>query len=564
MVKNNVFEFANSEIVPYTVKMETIMAEEKKSIEVKTISEKTIKVGAFGIDLEVPISGVTEWASKIGKSTFTTVIMRNVLKWQTKNATEEAWESLGRSSEILGLAVQHYMQQGAVPRDVVESLNQAIALDAENPPASTYSSTFVLPAERRLQLAWDALEKSQKTSTPLKSFGEFLSDNAQLRDAIYSESERTWRKIEQVRRLVLSQVKTWANGESFDESMAWKVMAPEAMEIAKRFQLLTDHPWTTSEAYGEKTTVFGQSIRKEAWLKEKWADAVEKVNKKSFRLNDFQDTVDYIDITRWVKKIKAMDGQHVIAQLKVNEDAWESPHAVAMALTTSGTAAELKEWIQLSKKKWKSEGRLFDVNLSHPSVANNTLMDQILSMTPKLAKPGMANVLIEEGAILNRKERCGPGQSEYALLMNSMSESTYEEAKEWVKWLGEKMVSPGLSFNSVGQNELASAITYKKINWAGALLAAPGADSRSLDLHGNDFAHYWSIYKNSKTDDSRAIIIGEPAFEALEKAMPKSEQTIQRDANFWLQIDEKLGRLGSIGEQKSKPASEAAIKNKIR
>jgi hypothetical protein len=538
-------------------------AKPEKEFTVSSASAKSIKVGLFGVDLEVPIGSITDWAKKMGKNVLTTVVVRGILKMRVRSATEDAWDCLGRSSELLGLALQHYMQQGAVPREMVQSLNKAIAQDAVNPPASPYGDVFILPAERRLQLAWQAMEESQKIAMPLKSFGEFLNENPELRDAIYSESARTWKKIEKVRSLVFSQVRTWADNQDFDEELAWMHLAPEAMNVAKRFQLLTDHPWTETEAYGKTGTVFMQALRKEAWLSEKWSNSVEKVNRRSLRLDDFQDTVDYFEITQWTKKIQKMEGQHVIQKLKAMLEAWDAPHAIALALVSSGTTQDLKEWVEEMKRKCKADGKTFDVNLMHPSVCGNTLFDQVLSRAPHAQKRAMAEVLLAEGAVLNRAERCGPGNSEYVLLMDSLRVD-YSEAKEWVGWLKSNMKTPELSFNVSGRNEMATAIKEQKIEWAGALMEVHEQQDAALDTSGNGFGHYWSEYQKTKSTDRSVLTLSTPAYDVLEKHAPKTENAMVQDRMFWLDIDSRLTRLGSLPPQTPQgafaPASSAKSK----
>ena len=55
---------------------------------------QALKVGAFGLEVEIPTSGVVDLAKKVGRSALGVHALKAIAQWRTKQATESAWESL--------------------------------------------------------------------------------------------------------------------------------------------------------------------------------------------------------------------------------------------------------------------------------------------------------------------------------------------------------------------------------------------------------------------------------------------------------------------------------------
>jgi hypothetical protein len=518
------------------------------TLDLHTVSPKNIKIGVFGVELEVPTSGLSEWAKKLGRTTVGANVVRHVTQWQTDYATQRAWNELGELGKFMDVTLRNYLHQGAISKAALERLNDVLEWDKTNPPASPFPNTFILPAERRLQYAWGALEEEAEKTSPVKSFGGYLSENPDLRDAMLYQASRVWERIEKVRGLVLSHAKAFAKeGETVDETQAWEILAPEAMQLAKRFMMMTDHPWSRMNAYKQDGTIFAHALRKDAWLKEEWRIAFKRVSPSAMDFS-FQDSTTSAEVAKWSMYCgRFQEGKRLLA-LKSELGAWNNPHAVAMALATRGTPAELKEWLDVVKEQQAEKGKAFDINLQHFALNGQTLMDHVLLNAKREHKKEMAEGLLARGGTMDAFARTG--MTEYELVMSSTLTTSVEQATDWVNWLKAKSTHPNLSFNENGQTEVLTALNSNKIEWAAALLALRKDPGDSMSMDGKTWSDHWKSFKAQNAHWVREWSETKPnALKALNSSAPEDEVTAlfeRQPPDFWEKIDRRLEQFGSL------------------
>ena len=521
------------------------------ALELNSVAPKNVKIGVFGVELEIPTTSLGEWAKKIGRTTVGANVVRHITHWQTDYATQRAWESLGELGQFMEMTFNSYIRQGAMSKEALTRLDDVLEWDKVNPPVSPYANTFILPVERRLQYSWGALEEEAQKVSPVKSFGGYLEENPDLRDTLLHHASQTWARIEKVRGLVLSHAKAFAKeGETIDETQAWEVLAPEAMQLAKRFMMMTDHPWSRNLAYKQEGTVFAHAIRKDAWLKEEWRQAAKRTASPELNLSVYQDGASADDVAKWQNFcVKFKEGKRVQA-LKAELGSWSNPHAVAFALIAKGTPAELKEWVEAAKVQHAEKGRVFDINMQHFAMNGKTLMDQALTAAPRELKKEMAETLMGLGAAMDSLRRTGV--SEYELVMSSTLTTSLVQAKDWVEWIKSKTTHPDLSFNEDGKTEVLTALNTNKIEWAAALLSLRKDAGDSMSMDGKTWSDHW---KSFKAQNSHWIqewsAVRHTALQALNSAAPEDEVTAlfeRQPPDFWKQIDRRLEEFGGLGQ----------------
>jgi hypothetical protein len=524
---------------------------------------QALKVGAFGLEVEIPTSGVVDLAKKVGRSALGVHALKAIAQWRTKQATESAWESLKEFSDLYEMSFRDYLQQGTLTKADLEQLKVSLEWEKQNPPMSPYPNTFILPSERRIQYSVNALKEHMRVATPLRSFGQYLEENPTLRDALLHKASVNWEKIQKVRKVVLSHARGLAKeGETLDETAAWETLAPEAMHLAKRFVLIADHPWTKNQAYKEEGTLYSHILRKEAWLKEHWKDAHKKIQGRRMDVNAFQDGVTGGEIQAWLALCEKTSTPQRMDALKKMSIAWEKPHAVLMALIRVGEASEVAEWIDAVKKQRAllmekaSKGldeenaprTSFDLNYQHEELVGYNAMDYALMHTPKEKKQAICEVLIKNGAVMDGFDR--RGESECVTLMEHMGVDSAQEAKGWMDWAQKHQAREGgLHTRRDGKNEITLAVEHGKFEWAAAFLTLRKNEAAPITPDGKTWAEYWGEFKSKypekveRLEKQSPVLLGrldvEAKIDVRHKMMPQMAQ------DYWVNLDEKLKGLQS-------------------
>ena len=489
----------------------------------KEINSENIKIGLAGIDIEIPTKPLKDLASKIGTSVFSSLISKSYVEYKISTLTEKIHTEIGELSDLIDVSLRNYAQKNVFSKDELNQVNQVLEWDKENPSSSQFPEFFVHPAERRTQYLWAGLERKAVIASPLKSFGDFLSEDERLRDAIFYKANKTWESIDKIRSTILSHTekitKPYLKNKD-QEEVLWDYIAPQAKHLAERFMLLTDHPWSTTHAYNETATVFGQAARKESWLVEKWKTAAK--SKKIDQLNrGFDETASFDEIEKWSDWLSKVPGKQAIVALKENKEAWDEGYSVAMALIKQGAVGEFKEWWKSLKQFKKEQGEAIDINREHsllgdvmnwqesknnyPNQKNEyflkngrTLIDQALIATPKVTKKQMIEALIDLGGTMNLYERSG--KTETSVLIENMGVRNQEEAANWIEWLKKRTTGPMIAMNESGRNEIAESLKEHKLEWVSALLDLRKSSDEPIQSDGKTFGKIWEEYKIKKHD----------------------------------------------------------------
>lgn len=502
--------------------------------------------------LEVGNLNLSDISKKMGKTTLASNVVRLLLKLETRYETKKAWNELENLSSFMEDSLKTYLIQGNLSKSVLDHLDDVLELDHSFPPASPYKDTFIFPSERRIKHMWNALEYDEKNNGIKKeTFGEYLSRNPNIRDHIFYLANKTWEKIDDIRALVLEHINDFSEEHEIEETKAWELFAPEAMQLANRFMMMTAHPWSKTEAYKQNGTIFSHAIRKEAWLIERW-QLVAKKNKGNRNAFAMQNGAEEQEIKRWCKYCSSVNRNELMQRLVSNNDAWNTPHAVALALIKNGNVDELVQWIDNLKIREKEDGKFFDINLQNLLLSGKTLLDYALEESPIENKKEIVQLLIDKGAEMNSFER--NGVSDYTLLLKSTPITSFHEAKEWVNWISERSCNASLSFNADGVNEFVLALQEKEIEWAAALLSlAKDGDSMSID--GKNWYEHWKEFKVKNADFGRNCNVSEHRamlfLEGLSEKNNDQAQTlfeIQGD-NFWCNLDKELERFPTIQQK---------------
>lgn len=502
-----------------------------------------------------PLESLATWAKGFGKQSLTAMVLKQSIRWQTKQATQEAWEALGDFGNALDVTLKSYVQQGGLQKDAAARLASTLVFDSANPPPSPYQNTFIHPSERRVQYAMSALEDASKQMMPVRSLGEHISNYPAGRDVLLQHASNTWEKIDKVRALVLASIKNWnKEGKEIDEVHAWELLAPEALQLAKRFMLMADHPWSRTLAYGKEGTIFYHALRNEAWMKEELNKTKGLFGGRQLTVDAFQTTTNEQEVAYWMTKVKDLETirqSGIVEAIKKDLKAWKEPFGVAVALIKSGKVDSLTLWLDHVAEKQLTEGGKLNINTQHPEFGSRTLMDGVLEFAPIENKKELVKKLKERGAAMDSLNRTS--QSDYSLLMNNMSVTSVKDAAEWVKWVKINTLTPKSTFDKNGDKDAIVALKSGKIEWAAALLALRKNDAEPMTIDGKDWSEVW---QNFKADHPATVQewsrVAKDTVNVLNAATSVNTQSLieKQPAQFWNEIDNQLNLVGSAAEAK--------------
>lgn len=509
----------------------------------------------WGELVQTPADFVKSIVKNMGVKPLTAMAIRQSVAWQTKRATQEAWEALGEFANALDVATKSFVQQGGLDKVSAKRLESVLQWDEANPPKSPFINTFLHPAERRVKYSMSALEASAETSMPVKSLGEHISDNPHGRDVLLQKANATWDKIDKVRSLVLSSMENWRqDGKEIDEESAWTLLAPEAMQLAKRFMLLADHPWSRTVAYGKEGTVFYHALRREAWVKEALNKSRSWFGENQLTVDAFQSTTNKESVDKWFEKtqdMKTIRQIGIVEVFKKDNNAWRDPFGVAMALIKSGFTDSATLWLDSVIDQKSADGGSFNINTQHPELGNKTLMDVAVESSPKDVRKAIVQKLKDRGAAINSLSRTD--ESDYKLLMNETSVASKKEAMEWVMWMKRNSLTPIATFNKEGKKDAVVALEQGKIEWATALLGLRKSATEAMTIDGRDWAEVWKDFKvDFPEKTAKWARESKDVVDALNAAAPGDTMSLieRQEPDFWYKIDNHLNTVGSAAQVK--------------